>query len=170
MLPLLVLVLTLMLPGSSAAHCAVPHNTSHDALFYVIPGRDIALTPLCESQSTSAIVLLSQCLETRGCTAFTVGSGGGEVGDLPPHDCRGSRLYTLADIDAATNHSGVDLYILGSQPAEEVVAVTPRPNKQQFPATPARVSINRLPPPLLPATRVTPPRSQGAVQHRERPR
>ena len=98
------------------------------------PGIDVSGAPLLESNATNAILLKALCEGTVGCAGFTVGSGGGEPGDFPPHDCRGSRLYTAESItSSAHSHSGVDLFIFGAQPAVNATAVTPKPAMQRFP-------------------------------------
>ena len=62
--------------------------------FHVLPGATIGggVTPLCSSNSSNALVLAALCGQYSDCGGFTVGSGGGEAGDLAPHNCRGSVL------------------------------------------------------------------------------
>jgi hypothetical protein len=111
--------------------------TTQAPLYYVTPGVNVGTTqaPLLESNSSNFPVLLALCERTAGCAGFTIGSGGGEPGDLPPHDCRGSRLYTAAAIAAgAQSHKGVDLFTFGSQNAADASALTPKPIEQTFPS------------------------------------
>lgn len=108
---------------------------------------NIVPTPLCQTDITNPIMLLSLCQHTPTCGAFTVGSGGGESGDLPPHDCRGSQLFSVADItlpNATTPHSGIDLHIL--QPANSSVVtntVTPKPTMQTYPVENGVLAIKK---------------------------
>ena len=107
-------------------------------LFHVLPGAEPHGPAMCESRSTNAIVLKAQCAATEGCAAFTVGSGGGEPGDLPPHDCRGSRLYSADALSSnATEMAkpGVDLFVLGAETGPAVTTVTPKPLLQEFAET-----------------------------------
>ena len=138
------------LPPPAPACAALPAGRlptpEHLPLFYVLPGAEPHGAALCESRSTNAIVLQAQCAVTKGCAAFTVGSGGGEPGDLPPHDCRGSRLYSADAL--ATNATemakpGVDLFVLGAEFGPAVSTVTPKPRSQTFSTGGDVVKIDR---------------------------
>ena len=59
-------------------------------VFHVLAGAEPRGKTLCESNSSNAVVLRALCAATRGCAAFTVGSGGGEpvsphANNQPPH-------------------------------------------------------------------------------------
>ena len=128
--------------------CPKPSATELSALplFHVIHGAEPHGPVLCESNSSNAVVLKAQCGATKGCAAFTIGSGGGEPGDLPPHDCRGSRLYSATSLSqnlSTMAKPGVDLFLLGPAPAATLSTITPKPMMQQFPSSAATVSINR---------------------------
>lgn len=115
-------------------------------VFHVLAGAEPRGQALCESNSSNAVVLRALCAATKGCGAFTVGSGGGEPGDLPPHTCRGSRLYAAAALAAnATGmaKSGVDLFVLGPALPSAINSLTPKAASQVFPAKPTTVSIDR---------------------------
>lgn len=115
-------------------------------LFHVLPGAEPHGPAMCESRSTNALVLKAQCAAMEGCAGFTVGSGGGEPGDLPPHDCRGSRLYSADALSInATDmaKSGVDLFVLGPEIGATVTTVTPKPLYQRFAERPTVIKIYR---------------------------
>ncbi len=103
-------------------------------LYYVRAGVDVSSPPLLESNSSNRLTLQRLCLQTDGCAGFTIGSGGGEPGDLPPHDCRGSRLYSAVAIESgAHSHAGVDLVVFGSESPANASTITPKPASQAFP-------------------------------------
>jgi len=132
-------------PPPPAPVCSKPAAAKLSALplFHVIHGAEPHGPALCESNSSNAVVLKAQCGATKGCAAFTIGSGGGEPGDLPPHDCRGSRLYSASSLSNISTmaKSGVDLFMLGPAPADTLSTVTPKPKMQRFPAARSTAAV-----------------------------
>ena len=136
----------LALTADAAPSCGVAPSPfpAPDALplFHVLPGVDVSAPALCESNSTNAVVLAALCGQLPGCAGYTVGSGGGEPGDLPPHDCRGSRLYSHSAVTTAqTPHAGVDLFVRGPANSSAVNSLTPKPRSLAFPPTRQTVQL-----------------------------
>ena len=134
------------LTADAAPSCGVAPSPfpAPDALplFHVLPGVDVSAPALCESNSTNAVVLAALCGQLPGCAGYTVGSGGGEPGDLPPHDCRGSRLYSHSAVTTAqTPHAGVDLFVRGPANSSAVNSLTPKPRSLAFPPTRQTVQL-----------------------------
>ena len=136
-------------PPPPAPSCAAPPKLpAPDAmpLYHVLHGAEPRGAAICQATSTNAVVLKALCSATKGCVAFTIGSGGGEPGDLPPHDCRGSRLYAadaLSSNATAMAKPGVDLFLAGSAPPANLSTVTPKPRRHMFPDHGGTVRIDR---------------------------
>eukprot|EP00041_Stephanoeca_diplocostata_P018142 m.378376 g.378376 ORF g.378376 m.378376 type:complete len:707 (+) comp20930_c0_seq1:139-2259(+) len=157
MLPILMVLITLALltvPQYTSSHpctAAFPPTPAGAPVYHILFGTtvnaDVVPIPLCETNITNPVLLLSLCQNTPSCNSFTVGSGGGESGDLPPHDCRGSQLFSIPSggmADSTSPHPGIDLHVLGPANSSNVTnTVTPKPMLQTYPTEDGVLAISK---------------------------